>query len=181
MKRLLIVLLTFILLFSVAGCTGGEVKKIEDQDPATVEEIEKQKQKEEQPKQDTMEIAKIGETLEIEGVRITITNVNRFEGKINEYEPLENDHAIVIDLVVENTTNEIVSVDELEFTLYDSKGFEVKHALPSDEMAIMDEISGGKKIKGKLFFDVPKKEGNFELIYKPFITDTEAKFEIPYK
>lgn len=187
MKKLFIISFILVLMIGVVGCTNGELKKVEEQDPATVDEVKKQDEdieepeQEQEPDQEKVELAKIGDTLEINGIRVTLTDVKRYEGKINPYNPLENDHVIEIDMVVENTTSETVFVDNTDFKLYDENDFEVKSALPSGDIPLMDEISGGKKIKGKIYFDVPVQEGNFELIYSQFLSDIEAKYEIPYK
>lgn len=111
--------------------------KVTEQNETTNEETNQKEEK---------VVAKIGETLSVNGVNITVTGVKRFNGRINQFQPLTNDHAIQVDVIVENTTKEIVYVDSSEFTLYDTQDFEVPQALPSDVETLSAEIPPGKKV-----------------------------------
>lgn len=108
----------------------------------------------------------VGETGEYNGVNITINNASVYKGKINEFQPLVEDYALQIDVIVENTTNETVFIDAIEFGLYDEEDFEVDAALPSEDMPLSTELPAGKKAKGKLYFDAVSGNQFFELQYK---------------
>ncbi len=143
-------------------------------------------QQTEEPEEDAGEdtkAAQVGDTLTVEGVNITITGVERFEGRINQFEPLQEDHAIAIDVEVENTTDENYFIDSMEFTLYDPEGFELNNALPGDEEALSADLPAGKKARGRLFFDIPATEGTYELHYESMASwdGSQAVWEIPYK
>ncbi|WP_243355676.1 DUF4352 domain-containing protein [Bacillus litorisediminis] len=110
--------------------------------------------------------AKIGDTVTVEGVNITLKSVEVYQGEINEFQPLTQDHAIVANFVVENTNQEAYFIDSTEFTLYDAEGFELTQALPAEDMALSTELPGGKKARGSVYFDVPAQEGEWELRYE---------------
>ncbi|GAA0327843.1 hypothetical protein GCM10008967_17920 [Bacillus carboniphilus] len=125
----------------------------------------------------------IGDTLTIEGVKITLDSVEVYEGEINQFQPLTQDHAIVANITVENTNKESYYIDSMEFTLYDAEGFELTQALPSDDMGISTELPGGKKARGTVYFDVPAQEGDWELQYKSMASweDDAAVWRFPAK
>jgi hypothetical protein len=129
-------------------------------------------------------VAKVGETLNVDGVKITITSIDKFTGVINQFQPLKQDHAVKIGVIVENDTKAQVFVDSNEFKLYDKDGFEVSSALPSDDTVLSSEIPGGKKVQGAIYFDVPKQDGStWEIQYESMASfDGEpAKWELPAK
>jgi hypothetical protein len=129
-------------------------------------------------------VAKVGETLNVDGVKITITSIDKFTGTINQFKPLKQDHAVKIGVIVENDTQAQVFVDSMEFKLYDKDGFEVSSALPSDETALSGEIPGGKKVQGAIYFDVPKQDGaTWEIQYESMASlgGEAAKWEVPAK
>lgn len=143
--------------------------------------VEKQA-KDTPPKEES--IAKLGETLNVDGVKITVTSIEAFAGEINQFQTLKQDHAVKIGVIVENDTKEQVFVDSNEFKLYDKEGFEISSALPSDEMTLSSEIPGGKKVQGALYFDVPKQDGaTWEIQYQSMASfnGEPAKWEIPAK
>jgi hypothetical protein len=161
------------------GKTSDAVQQKMDESKA--EPAEKQAPQKEAPKEI---IAKLGETLDVGGVKITVTSIEPFAGEINQFQPLKQNHAVMIGVIVENDTTEQVFVDSSEFKLYDKDGFEVSSALPSDEMALSGEIPGGKKVQGAIYFDVPKQDGAaWEIQYESIASfDGEpAKWEIPAK
>ncbi|CAM3629975.1 DUF4352 domain-containing protein [Marinicrinis lubricantis] len=186
MRKLTSVLAAIVIIAGLFGACGGQdveennpspevEERIEDTDGADQEQNTDQNEEspgngnqnaEDQAGEEGAGNAQVGDTLNVDGAKITITGIEKFTGTINEFSPLEQDHAVKIDVIVENTNEEQFFVDALEFKLYDADGFEVQHALPSDEMELSGEIPAGKKIQGSLFFDVPAQEGTWELHYE---------------
>ena len=176
----------------LAGCTEQEVSKT-DASPEVKEKMSEEVsteptpavEKDEAEAKATAEVApvEIGDTLNVGGLAITLTNIEVYKGEINQYDPLTQDHAVRVGVIVENTTKESLFIDALEFTLYDADGFELTHALASDETGVSAVLPGGKKVKGSLFFDVPKQDGTWEIHYEnmtsvngdPAIWQVEAK------
>ncbi|QST02396.1 DUF4352 domain-containing protein (plasmid) [Pontibacillus sp. ALD_SL1] len=182
MKRYILGFLLILTIGVLAACSEQSVENDEASDEVQKEMDEDKQQEEENAEADAEtersdesskeevseepSMAKVGDTLNVDGVKITVTDVSVFEGEINQYEPLTEDHAIEVKVIVENTNKESVFVDSSEFTLYGTEGFEQGTALPSDPMALSNDIAGGKKVKGSLFYDVPKQDGMMELHYQ---------------
>ena len=66
--------------------------------------------------------------------------------------------------------------------MYDADGNKMQEYYGYDEMAISDDINKGKKLSGKLYYDVPKGT-SYELIYTPTFSldNKEIKFNITVK
>ena len=176
----------------LAGCTEQDVSKT-DASPEVKEKMSEEavstepteKEVVEEPAEETAKVApvKIGDTLNVDGLAITLTDIGVYKGEINQYDPLTQDHAVRVGVIVENTAKESKFIDALEFTLYDADGFELTHALASEETGVSAVLPGGKKVKGSLFFDVPKQDGTWEVHYEnmtsangdPAIWQMEAK------
>jgi hypothetical protein len=179
--------LTVLAIGVLTACSEQTVEKSETSEAAQQKMSESkpapaEKKKEEAPPKAT--IAKLGETLDVAGVKITITSIDKFTGRINQFDPLKQDHAVKIGVIVENETQAQVFVDSNEFKLYDKDGFEVSSALPGDEEALSAEIPGGKKVQGAVYFDVPKQAGaSWELQYESMASfnGEPAKWEVPAK
>jgi len=165
----------------LAACSEQAAEKTKTS-PAAQQKITESKPAPESPPKKV--IAKLGETLDVDGVKITVTMIEAYAGVINQFSPLKQDHAVKISVIVENDTKSQVFVDSNEFKLYDKDGFEVNSALPSDDMALSGEIPGGKKVQGAVYFDVPKQDGaTWEIQYESMASfDGEpAKWELPAK
>ncbi|MET3696440.1 uncharacterized protein DUF4352 [Bacillus oleivorans] len=179
--KLFPILFSLLLILGACGAATDEGNEAADnggdtaENGGAAEENGDQEQAQEDENQDEAQAATIGDTVEVEGVKITLESVEVYEGEINQFQPLTQDHAIVANLVVENTNQEAYFIDNTEFTLYDAEGFELTQALPSEDMALSTELPGGKKVKGTVYFDVPAQEGEWELRYESMASfDGEA-------
>jgi ABC-type Fe3+-hydroxamate transport system substrate-binding protein len=124
-----------------------------------------------------------GDTINVDGAKITVVSIEPFDGRINEFQPIENDHAVKVNVIVENTNTESYFVDNTEFGMYDTEGFELTQALPGEENPLSSEIPGGKKVEGAIYFDVPQQDGNWELHYTSIASfdGDAAVWELPAK
>ncbi|WP_243557985.1 DUF4352 domain-containing protein [Priestia megaterium] len=166
----------------LGACSEQSVEKSETSDEVKQKMSDDSSSAKEKPEQKDTK-AQVGETLDIDGIKITITGIEPFTGEINEYEPLKQDHAVKVGVIVENTTKESYFVDNTEFKLYDKDGFELTDALPSNEDGISSDIPAGKKVQGSLFFDVPAQSGTWEVHYESMasIDGESAIWEVPAK
>lgn len=188
MKKITTVLGVSLLAMGILGACSEEETKVEKASPEVqkaAEEMTSETETKEEVVEEVVEPvkAKLGETINVEGVKITVVDIAPFTGRINQFQPITEDHAVVINVIVENTNAETVYVDSSEFGLYDVDGFELVQALPGDENAISAEIPGGKKVKGTVYFDVPAQTGNWELHYTSMfaISSEPAVWEVPAK
>ena len=173
--KLFPILFSFLLILGACGGATDEGNDAADNNGGDTAENGEAAEDGDQAQQEETQAAAIGNTVEVEGVKITLESVEVYEGEINEFQPLTQDHAIVANFVVENTNQEAYFIDSTEFTLYDAEGFELTQALPSEDMALSTELPGGKKAKGSVYFDVPAQEGEWELRYESMASfDGEA-------
>lgn len=120
----------------------------------------------------------VGDTVEYNGLQMTITKA--YFSEEAEYSKADNGKVLTLEVEATNNSNGKLMVDNTEFSLYDSEGNTLAQYYGYDEMAIADSMNSGKKLSGKLFFDVP--EGTqYELIYTPvfsFNGDEDLVFNI---
>ena len=187
MKIKSIIGVSMLAVFLLSACAEQEVTKEEPSDEVKkkMEEDDVQNNEEGSAEEETNEPEKVavGDTLNVNGIKITVTNAEVYNGEINEYEPLKEDHAVKIDVIIENTNKESLSIFSDFFQLYGTDGFEIESALPTEDEELYADIAGGKKAKGALFYDVPAQKGNWELHYTDFNSyeGDSAIWEIPAK
>ncbi len=181
MKKAIFILLIVFVFTSIIGCSSNsEVSKVETPVESAEESVEEAEKTEDKVKEEDI-IGKIGDTLALDGITVTVTNVGTNTGKVNQYRPLEQDYILEVELIVENNNKDSKFISDSDFSMYDEEGFEITKALLSDETAISANIPGGKKLKGKLFYDAPEQEGEFELQFLSFLSfnDTPMIWKLP--
>jgi uncharacterized Zn-binding protein involved in type VI secretion len=154
----------------ITGC-GTEVEDVGSGSTGT-------EQKEEKPKEEAKDkVYKNGETVKVDGLEITITGAKFTDPA--EYSPASKGKVLTIDLATTNTSDTQAFIDSTDFNIYDSEGNQLEAYYGYNDMAISGDVNKGKKLAGKIYFDVPE-QGSYELIYTPtFALDsTEIKFEV---
>ncbi|WP_044639712.1 DUF4352 domain-containing protein [Risungbinella massiliensis] len=152
----------------LAGCTT-EVETV-GPDKTTVNKPAEQQQQQ-------AKVYKLGETVKVDGLEIQITSAKYT--KPAEYGPAKNGKVLTLEVATSNTGQTQALVDNVAFNLYDKDGNKMEPYFSYDEMAITGQVNAGKKLNGKLYYDV--KEGEkFELVYVPMLSmdQKEIKFEI---
>ncbi len=124
------------------------------------------------------QVYKIGETVNYRGLELTITKAEFTQP--TQYGEPENGKVLTLHVEAVNNTGDKIFVDNTEFSLYDTEGNTLGAYYSYDESPISNAFNSGKKLTGKLFFDVT--EGTeYELIYTPtfaFDGETEIVFKI---
>lgn len=130
-------------------------------------------------------VYKIGETVELDGVQITIDKA--YFTKPSKEKPLNNGEILTINLkVYSKPYTKDVYIDESDFLLYEHTGKIGFHYDGYIEQEISGNLSGEKKpdnvvrgVEGKLYF-VTTKDQKYELVYKPTFSKKvkEIKFKI---
>jgi hypothetical protein len=171
-KKKLSALLGSVVLMSVlAACGETEVEGVPNAD------AEKEKPAELEKTEIPDEVFKVGDTVSVNGLEITIKSAAFAEP--TEYSPSVNGKIITLDVAVKNTNKEQAFIDNTEFAIYDNEGNKMEDYYGFDEMALSDDVNSGKQLQGKLYFDV-KEQPTYEMIYTPSFTmdSKEIKFEI---
>jgi hypothetical protein len=134
------------------------------------------KPKTEQKKEED-KVYKIGDTVRVDGLEITITSAKYTNPA--PYSETKNGKVLTIEVQTNNTSNTQKFIDNTEFALYDANGNKLEEYYGYDDLAISGDVNKGKKLAGKLYYDVPQAE-KYELIYTPSFTldSKEIKFEI---
>lgn len=159
-----------ILAIFLVGCETQveEVKTNADSKPATTQPKEEQQEE---------KIFKVGDTVKVNGFEISITSA-KFT-KPNQYSETKKGKVLTLEIATANTDANSAFIDNTDFNLYDKDGNKLEQYYGYDELAISGNINKGKKLSGKLFFDVPE-DDKYELVYVPFSSfdNKEIKFEI---
>ncbi|MGE7624820.1 DUF4352 domain-containing protein [Viridibacillus sp. NPDC096237] len=123
------------------------------------------------------EVFKVGDTIKVNGVEITIKKA-QFT-KPAQYSEAKNGSVLTLDVALKNTNEESAFIDNTEFQLYDKGDNQMEDYFGYDDLAISKDINAGKKASGKLYFDV-KKSKSYELVYEPTFTldSKEIKWNI---
>lgn len=133
------------------------------------------KVEEEQKPED--KVYQVGDVIKINGVELSIVSA-KFTNPQQYVEPTKG-KVLTLEVEVVNNSDTQAFVDNTEFNLYDKEGNGLEQYYGYDESAISGDINKGKKLTGKLYFDVPALE-SYELIYTPNFSAecTEIKFNI---
>lgn len=91
---------------------------------------------------------------------------------------------IVLDLELENFSNESISISSLMmFELIDQENYKADYALNINQRGSLDgELGIGRKMAGEITFEVPENHHQFEFIFKPkLFGKNQAIFKIDVK
>lgn len=155
----------------LAGCSTS----VEDASTDNSSSSSKQEAKKEESAKD--KVYKIGDTVKVDGLKVTFTGASYTTP--NEYTKAEKGKVLTVEVATENTGDTQAFVDNTEFNAYDKDGNQLEQYFGYDDMAISGDVNKGKKLNGKLYFDVPEQD-SYEIVYSPtFAMDsTEIKFEV---
>jgi hypothetical protein len=109
-----------------------------------------------------------GEPATINGVQVTVSNVE-YKTSVSEYEEAASGKTYVVaDVALENTSNETKPYNALEFRIQTAQGQVLDGAFSTIQPALSagDMVAGGKA-SGKIIFEVPVEEGHQYIIWKP--------------
>jgi len=115
------------------------------------------------PNTKTPTLHKIGDSVSINDVEVTINGARVSEG--NKYDKPKNEKYLIIDATVENKGTKPYHLSMLDYSLYDSKYIEMKSSIFSDTSGrLSGEIAPGRKIRGEVAYDVTKSD-YYDFIY----------------
>lgn len=119
---------------------------------------------------------KIGDTVEIGSVRITFLKFEDYKDDTGIYKPKKNNKFVKADFEVENTKNDDVYVSSTDFKMYaDKYATETEYLLGKLELDAT--ISKGKKTKGSVCFQIPKKAKVLSIEYTPDLVSSKVIFK----
>lgn len=178
-----------IVVIVIAAIGGGEDKpRKEEPTTAVVNQIQQtqgqtQQQVAEQPKEETPEFFKIGETAVIKKVKATITKMEKSEGgEFNR--PADGHEFVLLHMTIENVSDKEISISSvLNFDAYvddNAINEDLGAQISKDGTQTMNgTIAAGKRLTGVLGYEVPKGWQKLEIHFSPgLLSDTVIKWLI---
>lgn len=157
----------------LVGCGDADVKEVKQ------EEEPKKEQAAEKKEETVKEFYKVGETVSIDGMEITVTSA-KFTNPA-EYSEAMNGKVMTVLVNVKNASQDNGYVDAGEFVLAGASGTQFEKYFGYDDANMFyAELKAGNKIDGKLAYDVAD-ENEYILYYEPSFTfkeNAEIKFKI---
>jgi Domain of unknown function (DUF4352) len=158
----------------LVGCGSAEVEKVDNDNGS--ETAKKEETKKEEKKSEF----KVGETVSIDGMEVTVNSVSW--GEANEYVPTTNAKVLKLEVSAKNNSADNGFIDSSEFQVYDAEGNLVEMYFGNDNANMFGgELKKGKQMSGVLEYDVPESE-SFEIYYEPSFTlkeNSEVKWIVP--
>lgn len=170
MKKKLLYVAPMALALLLAACGETQVEKV-DNGSKTEQKAEKKEKKKD-------EIYKVGDTVKVNGVEITINSAKLSNGE--QYNEPKNGKVLTLNITAKNTSDTQAFVDSNEFNLY--SGDTQQENYFGAKTHISGDLNKGKKLSGVIQYDV-KGSGTYEVIYSPtFALDSkEIKWKIDVK
>ena len=178
-----------IVVIVIAAIGGGEDKpRKEEPTTAVVNQIQQtqgqtQQQVAEQPKEETPEFFKIGETAVTKKVKATITKMEKSEG--SEFNrPADGHEFVLLHMTIENVSDKEISISSvLNFDAYvddNAINEDLGAQISKDGTQTMNgTIAAGKRLTGVLGYEVPKGWQKLEIHFSPgLLSDTVIKWLI---
>lgn len=127
-----------------------------------------------EPKEPVKTEYAIGETAEINGIKVTVNAVRSVEGD-TIIKPEEGTEWIAVEVTFENTTKESVYIGGIfELTMKDGEGREKDQNIWGDLNGKVDgDVLAGEKMTGEKSFVITGDEESLALYYKPSLTSKD--------
>ncbi|TES46083.1 DUF4352 domain-containing protein [Halalkalibacterium halodurans] len=150
---------------------AGEEEAAESGEEGAEEEATEEDEEEaaEEEAEEEFEVG-VGDTVDFDGLHITVNGVKKSDG--NDFETPSNDAFLLIDVSIENTSDESASISSmLNLDLLDPDGYSQNMTIFTDARGSLDgEVGPGRKLAGEAVYDVEDAE-YYEFIFEnPFTT-----------
>jgi len=131
------------------------------------------------PGKTTTEVLNVGQTGEIDGVKVTLHSVRRTEqGSLSSAD--EGKEYVIVKLTFENTTSEVkIVISGAQFAVRDDAGTEYNVDLFADTKSTPDgDIQAKGKLEGESVFQVPKNARGLVFEYTPLLSEGKLQFKL---
>lgn len=162
-----------LLLIIAAGSskTSSSSKKVEsstDTSSSTENKTDSENSKDNSKTEEKDEY-KVGDTIEIDGKRITVKNVKRNYSTGNEFlSPKSGNEFVKVYIKIANTSEKEIRINSWYFKIQDSKGLiksDSTATYSSDDHFEYSKLAPGGTTEGAVVFEVPKNDSGLKLIY----------------
>lgn len=182
---LLIVLLFTIVSVLVACGEESSVTPVENNagDEDNVEE-KKQANNEAENESNENEVVEkedlsVGTTIDFDGLNVALKKAYKYDGDPDALEEPENDYFIILDVSIENTTDESANISSmLQMSLLDQDSYSQEMGIMVDTKGSLNgEIGAGRTMAGEVAFDVVESDF-YEFIFEDPFTSGQAIWKI---
>ncbi|QKS71697.1 DUF4352 domain-containing protein [Paenalkalicoccus suaedae] len=153
--------------------TNGEV----NEEPSNEEEPANEPANEPEEEEVVEETVTVGDTMNFDGLEITLNDAYTSQG--GDFEEPSNDHFLVLDMTIANTTDEAANVSTfLQMSVQDDESFTHDPTIMLEAAGSLDgEIGPGRDNRGEVAFDVNASE-TYEFIFENPFTSGQAIWTI---
>lgn len=179
MKKFTSILLTVLILSLFAGLALGSSSSSETTvTPAegTQTEDKKDTNETEQKEENKQVTVKVGEVLTTDQLKITFVSCEDYVEKNQFLAPKDGNKFIKLTLEAENIGKSDAMISTFEFKCY-ADGMAMDSTYREDDLSAT--LSAGRKVKGGVYFEVPKDAASIEVEYETnFWSDKKAIFVV---
>lgn len=163
MKKLFALLLTIVLVLSLAACGEDTSKKTEAETSGS--EAAQTAEAESWPEATGDVKYRVGDALETHGLRIVYTGSGEYLSDNQFIQPTEGNKFIYISLYLENGSDGDKSVTAFDFHCY-ADGYDVEQHYAGDDQ-LSATLSPGRRTTGNLYFEIPAEAKEIEIEFQP--------------
>ncbi|GAK03937.1 hypothetical protein JCM19037_2298 [Geomicrobium sp. JCM 19037] len=162
----------------IAACDVSDVEQVEtEQEEAEASEESAVEEGGGEEEEVVEESISIGDTMNFDGLQITLNDAYTSAG--SDWETPENDHYVILDLTIENTTDEAANISTMmQMSLQDGEGYTHNSTIYTETTGSLDgEIGPGRDNRGEVPFDVNASD-EYEFIFENPFTSGQAIWTI---
>lgn len=162
---------------ALSACGESTIERVDSEETETVAadvengekgtDVEAEIEDEEVAEEDL----RIGDTMNVNGLYVTVKGVRTDTGK-DEWDTPEKDFYLILDVELENTTEESQNISTLlQMSLQDDASYSQDISIFADTKGSLDgEIGAGRKLAGEIAFDVEESDFYEFLFEDPFMS-----------
>lgn len=121
---------------------------------------------------------KVGDRVEINGAAVTIVKVSDYAGD-DFIKPDEGKVFILVEVLVENVSQDKLTYLITDFKLKDADGYEYTNSLfAPDPKFSSGSLAKGEKVRGNVLFEVPATVKGLVMSYNPMLKSYSIKFDL---
>lgn len=168
-KKIGLVLLVLIVIGVVYSCASGDTEQTEKENKVVVEDTEQATEATTEASTE-QEKAKEGSTFTAGDLKITVDKVSKnftdYEDEFGFYTPQDGNKYVMAEFTFENTGDSDAFVSAYDFTCYaDNTNCEQSFLFDDEDFSSVN-LSPGRNVSFKVYFEVPENAKNIELEYE---------------
>lgn len=120
------------------------------------------------PKADEKTSYKVGEAVDIDGRKLTVTEVQRNFDTGNQFaQPESGNEFVVVTVAIENNGDQQLNYNTFDFKVQDSNGVQQNESIMalSEGKLNSGSLAAGGKVTGKLAYEVPAGDAGLKLLF----------------